>query len=406
MTLLINQKSSSYISNSDAEVRDISARKNGIAVYEKLLKNPKPAPSAWKASCVNEECTLHQISPYIGKIKSVIANDLILSFSKPNDLIVDPFSGSGTIPLEAALLNRRVFASDISPYSKVISKAKLGPPKSFEDAIRKCNLYFKMMEGRKLPSLSQIPKWVKVFFHPRTLKEVLLFSEICREQENDFLLSCLLGILHHQRPGFLSYPSSHLVPYLRSKLFPRDQHPDLYKYRDLRPRILAKIKRTFKRFDGFSAQSYWQYRKSAIENISLPPNFNLLITSPPYMNALDYGRDNRLRLWFINHEENKKVDNPVTKEKEAFSIAMTSLAKQVEYKLLPGGHCVFIIGDKVSRSYKAHPSEIVCKIVERHSPSLNLISIIKDDIPDVRRSRKEGRATKSEHILIFRKKSK
>jgi hypothetical protein len=33
------------------------------------------------------------------------------------------------------------------------------------------------------------------------------------------LLASMLGILHHQRPGFLSFPSSHLIPYnVRRKL--------------------------------------------------------------------------------------------------------------------------------------------------------------------------------------------
>jgi hypothetical protein len=42
------------------------------------------------------------------------------------------------------------------------------------------------------------------------------------------------------------------------------------------------------------------FRQSAVEHLTLPLHFDALITSPPYMNALDYGRDNCLRLWFID----------------------------------------------------------------------------------------------------------
>ncbi len=60
-------------------------------------------------------------------------------------------------------------------------------------------------------------------------------------------MACLLGILHHQRLGFLFYPSSHLVPYLRDKLFPRKMFASLYEERDVRLRMLAKLRRTYRR---------------------------------------------------------------------------------------------------------------------------------------------------------------
>lgn len=88
---------------------------------------------------------------------------------------------------------------------------------------------------------------VRQFFHPRTLKEAIKFVTVCKRDENNFLFACFLGILHHQRPGFLSYPSSHLVPYLREKKYPRDQFPELYQYRELRPRLLSKIQRAYAR---------------------------------------------------------------------------------------------------------------------------------------------------------------
>ena len=64
------------------------------------------APKSWKEPCVNTESSLHQLSPYIGKIKSSIAGELIERYSKPGDVVVDPFAGAGTIPLEAATRGR------------------------------------------------------------------------------------------------------------------------------------------------------------------------------------------------------------------------------------------------------------------------------------------------------------
>lgn len=74
----------------------------------------KPPPIWWKEPCANFESTLHQLSPYIGKIKSSIAGDLIEKYTNPGELVIDPFSGAGTIPLEALIRGRRTFAADIS----------------------------------------------------------------------------------------------------------------------------------------------------------------------------------------------------------------------------------------------------------------------------------------------------
>ena len=179
----------------------------------------KPPPPRWKQPCANTECSLHQLAPYIGKIKSSIAADLVERYSRPGDLVVDPFAGAGTIPFEASIRGRRAFAADISPYASVLSRAKLSPPPSLEAALESAEQA--LWKAARLPKsdLRTVPAWVRKFYHPDTLREILNFAAVCRRSHNEFLMACLLGILHHQRPGFLSYPSSHLVPYLRDRKY-------------------------------------------------------------------------------------------------------------------------------------------------------------------------------------------
>lgn len=360
------------------------------------------APQWWKEPCAHEECSLHQLAPYIGKIKSKIAGDLVERYSKRGDLIVDPFAGAGTIPLEAAIRGRRAFAADISPYAYVLSKAKLSPPNTLKNAISNAEVALLEAVTLSKPDLRVVPRWVRRFFHPRTLHDALRFSVVARQPGNEFLMACFLGILHHQRPGFLSYPSSHLVPYLRDKKYPRQQYPELYAYRELRPRLLAKIYRSYKRFHKPS-QTGVAFRQSAVEQLELPSRFDALITSPPYMNALDYGRDNRLRLWFINPDLVKPVDTDIAKRRKAFEDGITTLATKLGKRLKRRGYCIFVVGEEVHRSFSAHPSDIVISIVQQNAPSLKLRSIIADDIPDVRRTRRECRGIKTEHFLVFQK---
>jgi Putative RNA methylase family UPF0020 len=359
------------------------------------------APKRWRESCVNRECSLHQLAPYIGKIKSSIAGELVAAYSTPGDLVVDPFAGAGTIPLEAAIRGRIAFAADISPYARMLSQAKLSPPRTLEAALQAAEEALSEAHLVDAPNLSSIPYWVRSFFHPRTLIESLRFASIARRLGNEFLMACFLGILHHQRPGFLSYPSSHLVPYLRDKKFPRTVYPEMYEYRALKPRLLAKIRRAYRRFQY--PNSGISVCQSSIEALILPSHFEAVITSPPYMNALDYARDNRLRLWFIDPCLIESVDNDITERRQAFIDAMISLARKVREGLKRRGYCILVVGEEVHRSFNAHPADVIVSILKQHAKCLHLKNVFTDSIPDVRRTRRECRGVKTEHFLVFQR---
>ena len=75
----------------------------------------------WHGSFNSRESTLQQLSPYVGKMKSGMAKVLVSLYSKPGDTVLDPFSGSGVVPLEAVLAGRRAWANDLSPYAYVLT---------------------------------------------------------------------------------------------------------------------------------------------------------------------------------------------------------------------------------------------------------------------------------------------
>ena len=371
--------------------------------YFDLLHSATPSDSAWSGPCVHSECTFHQLSPYIGKLKSSIAESLITRFTSPGDIVCDPFAGSGTVPLEARLAGRGIVACDISRYAMTLTRGKLFAPSDQEHALSVADDMLREAETRSLPDLRAVPIWVRAFFHPRTLKETIRLARVLKEEKEDFLLSCLLGILHHQRPGFLSFPSSHLVPYLREKKFPREHHPDLYSFREIRPRLLAKIGRAFKRPPTKQLVRHpILCRQTRIEHFSFPDRLDCLITSPPYMNALDYGRDNRLRLWLLGESSSAKLDQ-CSNGYPGFRQAMSALAKLLQRNLKVGGHAVFVVGEHGTRRGAEYPSAEAAAIMKHCAPSTSLIEIISDTIPDVRRSRRRLSGIKKEHILIYRK---
>jgi hypothetical protein len=371
----------------------------------------KPSPNArliWSpGSTVKTDWTLHQIAPYIGRMKTSIARALILNNSKQGELIVDPFCGSGVVALEASTAGRNVVAGDWNPYAVLLTRAKLFAPSNEALASKRLIKAWTLSQAL-LPKqdLRTVPRWVRGFFHSETLRNALAFRDACVALGDDFLLGCLLGILHHQRPGFLSFPSSHLVPYLRNKKFPRHRYKEMYAERDVLTRLQAKIKRTYKRP---AAQKGARHRVHHVDARRFPRarNIGAVITSPPYMNELDYVRDNRLRLWFITRSLPKGLDLPAKNREAAFRSLMASVCGRLAPEIKPHGAFVLVVGDATRGSGKRGRTAAITQELfstDEAFCEFELERIYRDRIPDVRRSRRECKGTKTETILVYRKK--
>jgi adenine-specific DNA methylase len=121
------------------------------------------------------ECTLHQLAPYIGKLRPNLIRELIQSYTKANDTILDPFAGAGTVSVESLILGRNAIANDINPYAITLINAKIFPPSSLEDALDKANFYLLYLKKEmEKCSICETPDWVRSFFHLQ-LCEKLLF---------------------------------------------------------------------------------------------------------------------------------------------------------------------------------------------------------------------------------------
>ncbi len=64
-------------------------------------------------------------SDYRGNFAPQVARNLILTYSKENDLILDPAVGSGTTLIEAKLLNRNAIGIDINQKAIELTKERL-----------------------------------------------------------------------------------------------------------------------------------------------------------------------------------------------------------------------------------------------------------------------------------------
>jgi SAM-dependent methyltransferase len=341
-------------------------------------------------------------------MKSGMAKVLISLYSKRGDTVLDPFSGSGVVPLEAALSGRIAWANDLSPYAQALTRGKLEAPGSEKKALERAELLARAIKNEApFVDLKSIPNWVSEFFHPETLKEVLSAFRILNENNDFFLTACLLGILHHVRPGFLSYPASHLVPYLRKTMYPPEKFPKMYAYRDLGSRLIAKVKRAYSRSLFPLDWENRQYKVWMANSMSLPVDdetVDAIVSSPPYFGALDYARDNRLRLWFLGCEDWKVLDASMTASSRVYLPQMSQCLEEMYRVLKPESRCVLVLGDVERDGQIRRTAEILADLARQVSMNGFCVETIYDDIiPDERRSRRKTSTTKFERILVMKK---
>ena len=101
---------------------------------------PLLAPT-WSAdSTTATDFTFHQLAPYIGRMKTSMAQALVRQYTRAGDLVVDPFCGCGVVAMEAAAHGRGVKVGDWNPYAVLLTHAKLFPPANLRGRCRIAHL--------------------------------------------------------------------------------------------------------------------------------------------------------------------------------------------------------------------------------------------------------------------------
>ncbi len=336
---------------------------------------------------------IHRIAPYVGRIKPSFAHFLIEYVSNEGDTILDPFCGIGTIPTQASLMGRISIGNDLNPYAICISKAKTDNKKDLEYLIS----YINNLEIKPdLIDLTVIPEWVKEYYNQDTLKEILYTIEILKEKKEYFLLGCLVGISQGHRPGHLSKPCAWTLPY-------KPKPDDLGEYRELKPRLIEKVKRTYKHnFSGMAPITIHcnDARKLEIEDNSV----DHIITSPPYYNTLDYINSHRLRLAIFGvyqDEEKTILRNKLIQHFKTYLDDMNLVIKELYRVLKTKGFCVFVVGDHFKGKTIINTAEELSPIFKENGFILH--EIIEDKIPINKSVQKTTKNIKSERIMVLTK---
>lgn len=247
----------------------------------------------------------HSMCSYQGKIKPALAHHLVECFSEPGSVIIDPFSGAGTIPLEACRMGRIGYGMDISRLGHVLTMGKVAKvsTESLEAHLESIEHYIRdyssnedeVARAAEVRFNSSIPD----YFHPDTLREVLAARSFFLDNWNSspewaVLFSCTLHLLHGNRPYALSRRSHPVTPFKPTGEF---------EYRALMPRLRTKVSRVIDELTNDHRE--WGGSVQSDCTVSWPrslPKADAIITSPPFFDSTRFYMTNWMRFWFVGWE--------------------------------------------------------------------------------------------------------
>tara|TARA_Y100000768_G_C23986151_1_gene688952 strand:- start:2972 stop:4129 length:1158 start_codon:yes stop_codon:yes gene_type:complete len=330
---------------------------------------------------------LHHMGAYVGKMKPAMAHHLILSSTKKNQKILDPFCGIGTVNTESSFLKRYSFGNDLNPYAYSIASAK-SDRRNIKEHIEYINSIKINTSRIKIDKFSD---FLKKFYDDKTLKEIIFLLNNFKKNNQDFLLGCLLGIIHGHRPGHLSAVTSLVIPYL-----PREKPI----YKEVKPRLIKKVERMYR--DGFQNTHIPIISNLNSKELGIKKNaVDAIISSPPYFNTLDYSGDNKLRNEFLGIDETKKIKlkKELTQQNATYIDEMEEIGIELKRVLKPGGYCIFVLGD-------LHLSKKITNTAKEISESYSKLgfvthAIIDDKMPINKAVPDKRKRNKLDRILIM-----
>lgn len=298
---------------------------------------------------------LHEIA-YRACFKPQLPRFFIRLLTSANDTVYDPFNGRGTTIIEAGLLGRNVIANDINPLSRILSLPRFYIPRINELEER--------LKAIRINEAAEPGIDLSMFYHANTLKEIVSLRQYLIERSNlgreDHLDSWIRMIatnrLTGHSPGFFSVytlpPNQAVSPESQRKI--NEKRKQIPPYRDTKAIILRKSRQLIR---GLSLQEIASLARAGSKALFLnndarftdhiiDKSIQLTVTSPPFLDIVQYSQDNWLRCWF-NAIEAEQVAKSITLAKtvEQWSSVMGRVFAELYRITRPGGWVTFEVGE-------------------------------------------------------------
>lgn len=394
----------------------------------------------------------HGIHSYTAKLIPQIPRYFIDNYTQEEDVVVDPFCGSGTSLLEARILGRNAIGLDINPLATLISEVKATPLEE-EDLGSAISIIKEGVNKNNGSIRVEFPN-IDYWFSQEAQNELASIKYNIEnlngdftEEIHSFLLVCFSSII--RKSSFAdprmakTYKSKRVIEKIQSGWEPTpinnfkealDKNSNMIK--SLSDHLNSN-NNNVKTFQGDARNTSSLLKENGCEKV------DLIITSPPYINAQDYFRSYKLELWWLGlatpdevlnlkrkaiGTENTSGSDVNTKPKSRDKILQAILNKlwkndkfksyivhnyfenmnhtlNVFYKSLEfGGHLCLITGNNIICEIPIPTNQILNRMAK--STGFEQVEITKDEIRN--RTLPPGRnhnggIIKEEWITVFEK---
>jgi len=346
-----------------------------------------------------QACSLHEVS-YRACFKPQLPRFFIERLTRPGEVVYDPFMGRGTTPIEAALLGRVPYGNDINPLSLTFTKPRLRPPTLEQIESR--------LHEISLADHYEFPEELLVFYHPETLREICALKKhflgasvsgparspkiiqpagpAIGDQLADvdaWIRMVALNRLTGHSPGFfsvytlppnqaVSVASQLKINQKRNQTPPRREVVKLIlkKSRQLLGDVTRDLRHTLA---GVADHARFTNAPADTTHTLPAGSVSLIVTSPPFLDVVQYADDNWLRCWFLGIDP-KTVALTVPRKLEAWRASMTGVFHELHRLLKPGGHIAFEVGEVHAGKTKLEEHVLPCGLAAGLEPLLVLIN--------------------------------
>jgi len=264
--------------------------------------------------------SLHEIS-YRACFKPQLPAFFINLFTESNDFVYDPFSGRGTTAIEAGIRGRNAIANDVNPLSSLLSEPRFAIP-DISDVANRLDL-IKFNKSIK-PSYD-----LSMFYHIDTEKELnSLRNYLIEKKENGredkldkWIRMVATNRLTGHSTGFFSVytlpPNQAVSRESQIKINEkRNQKPE---YKDVKKIVLKKTRSLIRNLTEHQISNLLNASKKSLfinkdarNTREIKSNsVKLTVTSPPFLDVVQYSKDNWLRCWF-NNLDSKEIEKQIT----------------------------------------------------------------------------------------------
>lgn len=302
-----------------------------------------------------QACSLHEVS-YRACFKPQLPHYFIKRFTSEDETVYDPFGGRGTTAVEAALMGRRVISNDANPLSRILTRPRLCPPSLAEIEERVKSIKYRKDLKADID--------LSMFYDSETESEIVSLKHYLQDKNeksqedtvDEWIRMVATNRLTGHSPGFFSVytfpPNQAVSPESQKKINEkRKQKPE---YRDTKDLILRKSHSLLSKVttqQRVNLQRVHQFAQLLTEDARSTRaiksgSVQLTVTSPPFLDIVEYAGDNWLRCWF-NEIDVDAIAKTITMARniEEWSRVMGGVFQELYRVTKPGGWLAFEVGE-------------------------------------------------------------